>query len=149
MTDLTSIWVVRCYACGGPIAPARDQYEKLLASLMESEEAREKGPIETALDQLGFRRTCCRMYIICPGQLAPGLYVEGGAKRQSTAITVGRSSALRPAPAPKGQAVAPLFPRLIGKPVAVLAPGTVAAPAPIAQVTVNEAEVPKRPFRAN
>ena len=140
MDQLKYIWPVRCHTCGAPLAPSRDQYEALLADGYN---------VEEALNYLQFVRTCCRMSIECPGQLAPGLFVEGGATRQTTAITVTRSGVARPVGVPKGAPAPALFPRLMGKPVAVLAPGTVATPAPIAQVSLSETDIPKRPFRAN
>lgn len=148
------VWQVRCYACGGILAPARDSYEAMLAEGIDPEEC---------LDRLGYRRTCCRMYILYPGQLAPGLFVKGGATRQTNTINLPRTGPSIPAglsnlparPLPPlakgGLPPSSIFGRL-GKPVAVLAPGT-AVPlgtvAPITQISVNDLEVPKRPFRAN
>lgn len=138
-------WFVRCHACGNILAPAREQYETLLASGVN---------IEEALNSLGYRRTCCRMYIRVPGQLAPGLFVEGGSgTRQISAPGAKPPPLIRggitPAPSP-----APvLFPKL-GQPVAVAIPGapgiTAPALAPILPVALGgpEAEMLRRPFRA-
>lgn len=140
-------WFVRCHACGNILAPAREQYETLLASGIN---------IEQALNSLGYRRTCCRQYIIVPGQLAPGLFVDAGARQtaatgakpppQGTLVRGG----LTPAPVPGPSPV--LFPKL-GQPVTVTAPGVTPALAPIAPVAlgggVPEAELLRRPFRAS
>jgi len=64
---METIWPVRCIGCGKLLATKHLQYKELISQ--------GKTPSE-AMTLLGFHLACCRMRIMSPQHLAPGLVVS-------------------------------------------------------------------------